>query len=69
MLEEIRSLLQQIEEQLSEVDNQNDLLCNDMTLNHLKIANEWQKRKAKKPPDEKRCACCKEPAVHSRMGA
>lgn len=49
MVEEIRKVLAEIEQLLCEADNTNDRQCNDMTLNHLIIAMEWQKRKMKKP--------------------
>lgn len=52
MVEEIKTVLTEIEMLLSESDNSNDNQCNDMTLNHLIIAREWQKRKIKKPPDK-----------------
>lgn len=57
MIEEIREVLLAIEQNLTEADNSNDRQCNDMTLNHLKIANNWQKLKVKKPPDEEGCGC------------
>lgn len=52
LVEEIKAVLTEIEMLLSESDNSNDNQCNDMTLNHLIIAREWQKRKIKKPPDK-----------------
>ena len=52
LVEEIKTVLTEIEMLLSESDNSNDNQCNDMTLNHLQIALEWQKRKIKKPPDK-----------------
>lgn len=58
MIEEIREVLLAIEQSLTEADNRNDQQCNDMTLNHLKIANNWQKLKVKKPPDKGCCGCC-----------
>lgn len=58
MTEEIREVLLAIEQSLTEADNRNDQQCNDMTLNYLKIAHEWQKRKIKKPPDLGSCEFC-----------
>lgn len=52
MVGQIKKVLDEIEMLLSESDNSNDKQCNDMTLNHLIIAREWQKRKIKKPPDK-----------------
>lgn len=54
MIEDIKTELNQIERNLSESDNSHDKQCNDMTLNFLKIAHEWQKLRIKKPPD---CSC------------
>ncbi|WP_062532347.1 hypothetical protein [Jeotgalibaca dankookensis] len=53
MVKEMMDLLNEIESLLvlDETDNAHDKQCNDMALNHLKIAHEWQKRKIKKPPD------------------
>lgn len=51
MIEKIRKAMQEIESCLTEeADNANDAQCDDMTLNHLMIAKEWQKRKVKKAP-------------------
>ena len=58
MIEEIREVLLAIEQSLTEADNRNDQQCNDMTLNHLKIANNWQKRKITKPNKVECCGCC-----------
>lgn len=52
MTEEIRTVLSDIESLLGDSDNKHDKQCNDMALNHMKIALEWQKRKIKKPPDQ-----------------
>ena len=52
MVSEIKAVLTEIEMLLSESDNHHDAQCNDMTLNQLRIALEWQKRKIKKPPDK-----------------
>lgn len=53
MVKEMMELLNEIESLLvlHETDNAHDKQCNDMALNHLKIAYEWQKRKIKKPSD------------------
>lgn len=51
MVSEMKAVMAAINENLSASDNVHDRQCNDMALNHLKIALEWQKRKFKKPPD------------------
>lgn len=52
MVGKIRNVLSNIERLIWNSDNAHDQQCDDMTLNHLLIALEWQKRKLKKPPDE-----------------